>query len=441
MFDIEQFYAAAFSGQRCDVQGLAEHVRSFEHVVFWGAGNLGTSLGRKFLQLNLPITAYWDVRAQQIRELHGIQVLEPFEGGFDRSRTLVVFCITNVFVAQIVARQLRENGHDNLLIGHDLYQGLICPVTRESFDISVCRDMPACNVCSCTRLDNIVRAANTKDGSDNLHFPNITFVINQKCTLSCKYCYSYTNNYPKEKRVNFPLERVTRDIDRFFDAVDSVTLVPVVGGEPFLHPDLGVIVKKFLEKTNLGVLNVTTNGICKISPRQLEGLQDDRARVFFSNYLDCLTPAQGDLFHRNIELVQSQGVVAIAYNTTPQWTVPVTLDDKGFSTARTTAMKANCMLTPYNGKYVKNGRFYPCTIADSVHNLGIADYPTDYVVIDSTRSDNELRQRIRDVMEAPFHQACRHCGDREKVTARAGVQGFTDYAGRERSPSRGVSDV
>jgi len=432
VFNIEKFYSDAHDGETVDLEALCEYVKSFEHIFIWGAGNLGTAIGAKLIKMQVPVTAYWDIRTKDIKTLHGISVIEPFSGNFPNETTLIIFCITNVFIVSTLRKQLADSGYKYCLIGESLYEALICPLDKNTaLDIRLCRDLPICNVCTCKRLDKLIQkhnaVRNIDQNDETLHFPNITFVINQKCTLSCKYCYSYLNNYPVEKRVNFPVERVKKDIDRFFDAVDSVTLVPVIGGEPFLHPDIGPIVKKFLEKSNLGILNVTTNGICDINPECLENFRDDRARIFFSNYLDCLSEKQKDIFQNNIDFVKSQGVCAVVYNTTPQWTVPVTLSNKGHSIDTIAGMKRNCMANPTNGKYVKNGRFYPCTIIDSVHSLDVAHYSTDFVDIDETGSAMELRNEIRRVMDLPYYQTCRHCGDRGKLTEKAGVQGHIDY--------------
>ena len=427
MFSLDDFYDAAHNGRQPDIDGFCDFVNSFDHVILWGAGNLGTAIGRKFTQLNLKISAYWDLRATELSRVNGIEVIEPFSG-YASATSLIVFCITNVFISEVTGNQLKEKGYGNVLQGEDLYQALICPFGRDKrLDIRICRDLPECNVCTCRKLDNIIHNTFVTEDHESLHFPNITFVISQKCSLNCKYCYSYTNNYPPDQRVNFPFERIREDIDRFFDAVDSVTLVPLIGGEPFLHPDIGKIVNKFLEKRNFGVLNVTTNGICKITAQNLDGFQDDRTRVFFSNYLESLTTRQQDLFHKNLDFVRSQGVTAIVYNATPQWTVPVTLNNKFHSLETITTMKSNCMMKATNGKYVKNGRFYPCTIIDSVHNLGVADYNLDYLEIDGTSTADELRLAIRDVMKLPYYKTCSHCGNRGEITAKAGVQGFTDY--------------
>ena len=67
---------------------------------------------------------------------------------------------------------------------------------------------------------------------------SITLIINQRCSLKCKCCTSYMNEYPLEERKDIPLDRIYDDIDKFFDAMDSIGTVTVMGGEPFMHPDI-----------------------------------------------------------------------------------------------------------------------------------------------------------------------------------------------------------
>lgn len=426
MFDIERFYKAAHNCENVDVAGFIAFTRSFENVVLWGAGYIGKEIGKKLIELQVPISAYWDMRAGEIRTMNGIKVIEPFTGGYDKKRTLVVFCITNSFISARLRKQLGDDGY-NFLIGEYLYQGLICPIS-EYDGFKACRDSLACDAFTCERNDMLFRQrfAKGQKGNGDLIFRNVTFVINQRCTLKCKYCYAYTNSYPPEKRINFPLARIKEDIDVFFDGVDGVKFIPLIGGETFLHPDVSEIVKKFLEKTNFGILNVTTNGVVRISPRQLEGLQSDRVQVVFSNYKECLSSKQIDVFERNIEFVKSSGARVIVLNSTPQWVVPSTLENKYYSRELMTKKKTACV-NPVSCKYVKNGRFYPCTVSDSIHNIGIADYKEDYVEFADGISVIELRRQIQDVLAAPYYSSCGHCDGicgHLGLTAKAGEQGY-----------------
>jgi len=429
MLEAERFYEAAHNGGHIDPDLFSRYANSFENVVLWGGGYLGTEIGKKFLDLKLPISAYWDMRAAELEKVNGIDVIEPFQGGFDKERTLVVFCITNSFVRDRVRSQLSASGFQNVLTGEFIYQGLICPM--EEFDaFKKCRDSLACDAYTCLRNDkffeqHLLRLGNTAE----LLFRNVTIVINQKCTLSCKHCYAYTNSYPSEKRVNFPVEQIKKDIDMFFDAVDGVKFIPLIGGETFLHPNVSEIVKKILEKRNFGVLNVTTNGVCKMSPRQLEGLQDDRVQVVFSNYKDCLSSQQNDIFDRNVELVKSSGARVILLNSTPQWVVPTTLSNKYYSVEKMIRKRAACA-TPLNCKYLKNGRFYPCTIADSINSIGVADYQEDYVELTDNVSSSDLRRQIQALVNLSYYKSCGHCDGtcgHVGLASKAGEQGYGEY--------------
>jgi organic radical activating enzyme len=426
MFNLDNFYKAAVSGKALDVDGLISHLGSFRNLYIWGAGNLGKEVGAKLRALGVTITAYWDSRASTLCQLDGVEVIEPFFTTGSREETAVVFCITSSFVKDHCLRELSRHGFGNQIKGDLIYAGLVCDL-NEVTQFKSCRDATACDVYTCEKNEVFhKRLLGLQDGADQLYFKNITFVISQKCTLQCKYCYSYTNAYPAERRVNFPVSQILSDIDRTFDCIEGVKIVPLIGGETFLHPDLSTIVKRFLEKRNFGVLNVTTNGIVKIDERQLEALQDSRIQVVFSNYKTALSSRQRDLFDSNVELVQSSGAQVIVLNETPQWTVPTTLWDRSYPLEVMEEKRRACQ-NPLVCKYVKNGKFFPCTVADSVHSIGIAQYPEDYVALDPEATREQIREGILTLLRRSYFGACRHCDGicgTTGVTATAGEQGY-----------------
>jgi organic radical activating enzyme len=428
MFDLQAFYNDAHRSRPLDIAGLIGYLNGFESVYLWGAGNLGNELGRKLLDLGVSIKGYWDSRASDIRELNGIFVGEPFHSDSTAANTAIVFCITSSFVMGHCLDELKRHGFLNLVKGDHLYEGLVCQFNDET-GFKACRDAKACDVYTCLKNETFHKrhlGIDAMPADERLYFKNITFVINQICTLKCKFCYSYTNAYPKDKQVNFHTAQVLSDIDRLFDAIDGVKIVPLIGGETFLHPDVDKIVAKFLEKSNFGVLNVTTNGICKIHERHLEVLQDSRIQVVFSNYKSALPARECEVFDRNVERVRASGAQVIMLNETPQWTVPTTLWDRDYPLDVMKEKRKVC-LNPLICKYVKNGKFFPCTIADSIYNIGVADYPEDYVALDSARSREETRSNIHRLLRSDHFQSCRHCDGfcgTTGVTAKAGEQGY-----------------
>jgi organic radical activating enzyme len=432
MFDLNKFYEDAHQGNPFSVQELVEYVRSFRRLYIWGAGNLGSEIGSKLLELGVPVTAYWDTRHASLNSLHGLNVSSPFLTDGPAAEALVVFCITSSFVQAHCLSEAKSHGFFNILRGDHLYEGTICTFNNQT-RFAACLNATGCDIYTCLKNETFHKRFLGVDRStpdETLYFKNITFVINQICTLRCKYCYSYANAYSRERRINFPVEQILSDIDTIFDAIDGVKIVPLIGGETFVHPDLDRIVMKFLEKSNLGVLNVTSNGICKIRENHLAVLQNSRTQVVFSNYKSCLSAKECELFDKNVELVRKSGARVIVLNDTPQWTVPTTLWDKHYSMEVMQSKRKVC-LDPLICKYVKNGKFFPCTVADSIHNIGIGDYPTDYVEINPAISRETMRATIKELLNRSYFQSCRHCGGvggTNGVTANAGEQGFFDFA-------------
>jgi len=425
MFDTEQFCEAAHAGRAVDAAGLARHLCSFDSVIVWGAGKLGSAIGAQLVEMAVPVSAYWDRSSEQIVELNGVPVTEPFTGDHDRARTIVVACISNGSTGgDWTRRELSRAGYPHSLPGMVLYEGLLCPLDLDTgVDPGVCIRAKACNVCACDRLLSLLRRDAAAGDDLRLDFNVITFIVNQKCSLSCHHCGQYMNSYPGDERVNLPLDRITEDIDRFFDAADVVGVVSIIGGEPFLHPEIGAIVRHVLCKNRFGVLDITTNGIWKLDPARLDEIRNDRVRVTFSYYPDALTSKQRDLFQRNRELVQSKGLSCSVG--VPVWVMPSSLRDKGHSVDRMIEMKRSC-----DGirlcMSVKNGRFFPCSKAEPLHSLRVAVYETDYVDMRST-SPEELRRKMHDLRAAAYYRSCSHCGgDAGQVLRYAGEQGTSD---------------
>jgi radical SAM protein with 4Fe4S-binding SPASM domain len=70
----------------------------------------------------------------------------------------------------------------------------------------------------------------------------ITFMLNNHCTTSCKYCYADTST-----QVKYPLTT-----HRILQLIDEASRIPVrqvdlIGGEVFLHPDWKIILRRLVE--------------------------------------------------------------------------------------------------------------------------------------------------------------------------------------------------
>lgn len=204
--------------------------------------------------------------------------------------------------------------------------------------------------------------------------------------------------------------------------MDAVGAITIQGGEPFLHPDIDKIIVKLLEKKNLGIVSIATNGIFKIAEEKLKVFCDSRLNVAFSGYYDALPKEKMDIFYENIELFKRNNVPLTVGVKMPEWAMPSTLCKRNYSEEKMKAKKMACKI-PERCMQIMNGKLYPCLFSVSLHGIGVADYPEDYIDL----SEDNLSEKIKEFEELPFYYSCGHCGGIEGSTNMAGEQGFYDF--------------
>jgi hypothetical protein len=207
-----------------------------------------------------------------------------------------------------------------------------------------------------------------------------------------------------------------RDFDNFMENVDAVGMVSIIGGEAFLYPDLIDFVQHCFKYNHFGALNITTNGICKITNEMLEKLKNPRLKISFSDYTQFLTDRQKELFVKNVELVRSSGI-SMGLGV-PVWSVPGEIEDFKYSVEYMCNRKAQCDSVKLNSAIV-DGYYVPCSLTEVTRGLKLLDFPEDYV--DLSVNDN-IRDRIFNCINKPFYETCRYCSNQGSVTIPAGEQ-------------------
>lgn len=428
MFDLEQFYNEAGKGKKISTLEIKKYLESFSTIIVWGIGNLGTEIVKQLHKMGIKINALWDIRYKELKEFEGIYVEEPFSEKYSKETTLVIFCIANVPVSPTLFRELYDKGWKNVLKGIYLYQGIICPLSIETpLNTKFCNNNELCTVCNCDRLNNIVIHKQAQIHSlrleDVFSVDRIHFIINNFCNLRCKHCNRFMNTYPPEKKTNLDVEVVKYDIQKVMDAIHSIGVVILFGGETFLHPELNEIAKEVLKKDNFGSLLINTNGIADIHHKQLVDLKDKRVRVAFSNYLNVLNERQKAKFFENEQLLKDNGICIKVQNAVPTWVEVTTLDDKKFSEEEKRKKRKECAF-PY--LFVYDHKVFPCTLALSLYDLGIADYKQDYVDITKYNDKESLGDAIKKLMNSSSFGSCSHCVDDMGKTVLAAEQGYDE---------------
>lgn len=425
-----KFYEMAYHGEKMDAAACVDLISSYQRIIIWGAGNLGNAVGQELIRRGVEIEAYWDVRYAHLPECNNCPVREPMEE-IAQEDTLIIFCITNAFVIPKLLEQMETRGI-LYLEGTAVYQALLCPVSLTEGSVRECYERKECNVATCKRMKEVLYQRN-KD-SNKLFLNTVDVYLTQKCSLSCKYCYIYTNSYPLEKKVHFNTQRILEDIDIICDAASFIKRMVPFGGEPFLHPDVAVIVEKMAAKENVGVVDLISNGIFKQPDEVLERLRLSGVKINISNYNNAISKELIRIRENNIERLLKLGLNVIAHNETPQWRKPGLLCDNHLAEWELREKKRRCGNFVYavNGNempetvIIKDGRFYPCQHCDTLYQLEICRAEEDSILLSKDMPALELADRIRSLVRKESYQACRRCNDGIEIVEMAGEQGIAE---------------
>lgn len=423
-FDLEAYYEKARTGEVCHDESIIPYIKSFKKVILWGGSFQGKAIGQCLLKHGVKIDCYWDIRYEELKEVNGIPTVKPYSTD-EKSDTVIIICIGNRVIYAGLVKTLENNGYHNFIHGDHLYMGLLCPFDRTTgVNAKRCSQTMECRQIYCHRVMGILKGKINTD--DPICLPSITLVINQVCSLGCKYCTSYMNEYNKNDRINFPLAQIKSDIDKFLGAVDVVGTITVMGGEPFLHPNLSEIIEHLCKWKNFGLISIATSGTCPIRDEQLSGLKDSRVNISFSNYTESIDEKRREFFWNNVSKVKKKGLCHTVGLFSPEWIIPVTLENKHLTDAEAEHQKQTCT----HWDQIKNGKVHPCDLAQSIYSLGLADYTDSYVNLNNYSDMGKLREAIRNYRSKPFYEVCRHHMRKKNMkvmTAKAAEQGYWDF--------------
>jgi len=90
-----------------------------------------------------------------------------------------------------------------------------------------------------------------------------TFAINNACNARCGFCNFALDKLPREDWVYVSRQGALDALDILY--AQGIRYLVITGGEPTMHPDLGVIVKRGAD-LDMKVMLVTNGGLLPASP-------------------------------------------------------------------------------------------------------------------------------------------------------------------------------
>jgi len=135
-----------------------------------------------------------------------------------------------------------------------------------------------------------------------LCIPNVDLVLTTKCTLRCKDCSNLMPYY--KDSISYSPEELIKDLDALLASVDYIFEVRILGGEPFVYPQLDNIISKCLAERKIEKIRIITNGTllptddCMVLLRKLKPRQKKKILFSISSYAVVADSVKNKLYGR-----------------------------------------------------------------------------------------------------------------------------------------------
>lgn len=243
------------------------------------------------------------------------------------------------------------------------------------------------------------------DGTEELVVGSIDVCMTTRCDLKCKGCGSLMPMYKHPKDVE--LDFIIKSLDRFFSVVDRVFRVNVIGGEPFLYPQMDKVIEYLNGRDEVVSVVVPTNGtVVPENPSLYEALRNPKNQVRISHY-EAYDKKAGKLLAK-LEEEKIYHTVKIFSADTFQWYDFGEYELRNRSDEELDKQYYECEVEWMS---LYRGKLYPCPRAAHSIDLGLQPAEGNSIEIaDENISLEELKASLEKfVYETKHYPACNRC--------------------------------
>ena len=243
---------------------------------------------------------------------------------------------------------------------------------------------------------------------DKLFLRSVDIVITQRCTLRCKDCSNLMQYYAKP--ADYGVDALLRTMESFCAVVDEVNEFRVIGGEPFLHRQLHVLMDWVVQQPKIKKAVIYTNGTIVPRGDNLRSLEHDKVLVLVADY--------GELSRKVEPLVQTcmERGIDCHVQRISAWTDCGAIQRQGRRRQQQRQLFESCCAK--NTITLMDGKLFRCPFAANAASLGaIPDFGCDHVAIPDHLGGDEQIHEVRDKIRTLLHdlsslESCDYCNGR-----------------------------
>ncbi|MDR2802738.1 MAG: 4Fe-4S cluster-binding domain-containing protein [Treponema sp.] len=357
-----------------------------DSIAVYAMSNIARRLIPLYLSMGLKIKCIMDRNpALHGTDYNGIPIFVPDE--FNDKDIHIVICLDQVFMP--VLRKLRNMGFKKLL-----------PYYFYVFDKEITLDTSTVEDAESFCYDKWRLSRPAENVLDSIDVP-----VTMKCSLRCKDCSNLMQYFDKPAHADFDIMR--RSIEKIFKVIDHIFEVRVLGGEPFMFPDLYryiEIIKQYSSKYT--ICSVLTNGTIIPSQKNLDALKDSNITLQISEYNN---PRQK--IPELLNLCEQNGIVT-KIKRDFRWQNCATVRKYGRADMENAELLRCCCTRGVVS--IVDGKLFFCPTAGNMYTLKAApkEYHEFVPLLDESISDSALLGMVNALAHRRRLKVCDFCGGR-----------------------------
>lgn len=235
-----------------------------------------------------------------------------------------------------------------------------------------------------------------------LYLYHVELPVTLKCSLRCKKCCFMMPRF--EHPIDYEIDKLLGYMNALFDCVDIIQIFRILGGEPFLYPDLDKIIDKALSCSKVKTVDIVTNGTIVPKPELLAHMKNPRLTVQISDY--------GEYSRQKMALKKAcdaAGVRCILRDEKEKnWFDAGGLEFRGRTKKELQKQLRRCANIC---RSFHNGRLYFCPRSSFGTKLGMPDPASEFVDFTGDKTREELRREIYKLNQSKYLSACNYCNE------------------------------
>jgi len=257
---------------------------------------------------------------------------------------------------------------------------------------------------------------------NKVHIFQSDVLVTERCNLNCSHCNMFIPHFEMPKHRE--LDTMIKDIDSYFNIVDYVSVFHLVGGEPFLHPQIQDIIQHILSNYihKIDKFIITTNGSIAPKPSTIELLKNSNVILSVSNYSDKLQKLKTKV-EKVIGIYKTNGIKHYVRNEIEWYDFGDLRVKKNLPTDKLIKHFDSCT-APFRG--LNDGKFYYCHLnTGAVLTKLFPLDKNDYVEIDKVSKEDLLKFDLgyTDLGYITFCDNCNGCNTGIKIPVSYEKQG------------------